>query len=134
MTTTLHTTPAETTAPTATIQAYFQPQAWINDYAVDVDGATHFDVTEQVLDLAATHGWTWVSENVTDNSDLSDNLWYGSPDCEHAEHAGPFYVNVEDAIDGYLDAFTDVYGRSMTPEDIQERLTAIRATKSATAA
>lgn len=112
-----------------TISAFFQPQAWVRDNAMDVGGAQHFDATIQVLDLAVIHGWDWVRENVTDNSYESDNLWLDSPDQAQSGHNGPFYVNVEDAIADYLDAFIDANGRDMTVEDAQARLDAYRAAK-----
>jgi hypothetical protein len=34
------------------IVAMFQPQAWINDYATDIDGQEDVDVTESVLALS----------------------------------------------------------------------------------
>lgn len=76
-------------APEGVILARFQPQAWINDYAVDVDGACDVDVTEQVLalDLKAILA-------LRDNRDGTDEL----VDLAALDHHGPFYVEVEDSL------------------------------------
>lgn len=111
-----------------TILATYQPQAWVNDYATDIDGAFTYDVTEHVLDLAVTNGWNWVTQNLTDYSDTAEfHLWENTN--ERTDHNGPFVIKVEWAIEDYLDAFTDANGRVMTVADTQARLDALRATQ-----
>lgn len=113
-----------------TILATYQPQAWVNDYATDIDGAFTYDVTTQVLDQAIAHGWTWVKNNLTDYSDTAEfNLWELTN--ERTDHQGPFVILVESAILDYLDAFADANGREMTDMDATARRDALRAAETA---
>ena len=112
---------------TTTILATYQPQAWVNDYATDIDGAFTYDVTTQVLDQAVAHGWNWVKQNLTDYSDTAEFLLWELTD-ERIDHQGPFVILVESAILDYLDAFEDANGRPMTDMDAMARRDALRAT------
>lgn len=71
--------------------AWFVPQAWINDYAVEVDGRCQFDITAAVLQMGreqalALRDDDYDSDNLADAAGLT-NL-----------HNGPFYVQCEEAI------------------------------------
>ena len=82
--------------------ATFQPQAWINDYAVDIDGRYEFDITEQILALGEEK-----ARRIEDHDDDSDALWGAwSADGTRTElpHDGPFSVTCEDAIAAFFDA------------------------------
>lgn len=81
---------------TRRIFARFQPQGWVNDCAVDLDGAYEFDVTEQVLALGRGRALA-----LEDDSYESDELWHEHPVAAERQHTGPFSVRVEDAIRGY---------------------------------
>ena len=77
------------------IMATFQPQAWRNDRAVDIDGRREFDITDEVLRLGrekalATKDNSWESDNLAREAGLL------------SEHSGPFYVRCEDAIREYF--------------------------------
>jgi hypothetical protein len=78
------------------ITATFQPQAWINDYAVETDGRTQFDCTKTVLRLSLAE-----IKKLRDDQYETDNLL---PDSVMGSHSGPFYVSVENAIDEFFDA------------------------------
>ena len=76
-----------------TIVAYFQPQAWIDDCAVDIDGAYNFDVTDLVKKMGRKKAL-----QISDGS--ADNLWVS--DHPDKDHDGPFSVTVEVAIRDYF--------------------------------
>jgi len=84
------------------IIATFHPQAWINDYAVDVDpqGECSFDVTDFVVALSES-----VAPPIRDYDDSSDDLASvpGAPEWVRT-WTGPFYVTVEQSIQAYFDA------------------------------
>ena len=66
-------------------------QAWINDYAVDVDdGVVEFDCTEQVLQMGRE-----AALKIRDDKNESDDL---VPSEILDRHNGPFRVEVESAI------------------------------------
>lgn len=74
----------------------YQPQAWIDDNAVAIDGATDFDATDNLVLFLS-------SDVVALKSDTyeSDHLVEG---CKEADaHSGPFAVSV-DNIDSWLDS------------------------------
>lgn len=73
------------------IIASFQPQAWMDDNAVDIDGQEEVDVTQRVLSLSLTqiHG-------LQDHRNSTDDLVNGTPVA--IEHNGPFTVRVVDSI------------------------------------
>ncbi|BDZ52721.1 hypothetical protein GCM10025867_49620 (plasmid) [Frondihabitans sucicola] len=98
MTTTTETTTPTVTAPRITATVYFQ--VWQNNYAVTVDQAT-FDATSlyeamSVKDRAA----------IEDNRDSSDNIYLDAVErgLVAAWHDRPFYVDIADAIEEYLEA------------------------------
>jgi len=80
---------------TKRIVAKFVPQAWINDYAVDVDdGAVEFDCTEQILRMGRE-----AAMQIRDDQYESDDL---VPAEILDRHSGPFRVEVESAIREYF--------------------------------
>jgi L-fucose mutarotase/ribose pyranase (RbsD/FucU family) len=68
--------------------ARFQPQAWVNDTAINIDGARDLDVTDRLLDLPLKDILM-----LEDDDYPSDELVYGLTD-----HVGPHYVEVKDSI------------------------------------
>lgn len=78
--------------------AKFIPQAWINDYAVEVDdGHCEFDITDQINAMPREEAL-----NIEDDSHDADNLWYDNPASGTNPHSGPFYIECEEAIHEYL--------------------------------
>lgn len=73
------------------IVAVFQPQAWINDYATDIDGQEDVDVTDRVLSMTLNR-----IHAIQDYRDSADDLVDGS--MAAIEHDGPFTVCAEDSI------------------------------------
>ena len=73
------------------IDAVFVPEAWTNDYAVEIDGRRTEDVTKKIL--AMNLGDLHILE---DNDDTSDGL-VGTMD-----HTGPFRIEVTDSICEYF--------------------------------
>lgn len=73
------------------IIAIFHPQAWINNYAVEVDGQMEIDVTEAVLELGKEKALA-----LRDDQYETDDLVIGRHD-----HTGPFWVEVEQSIADY---------------------------------
>lgn len=69
------------------ILAVFQPQAWINDNATDIDGRVEVDVTTRVLGLSLER-----LQSLQDGRDSTDDLVYGTSAA--SEHNGPFTVTV----------------------------------------
>lgn len=83
------------------IIARFQPQAWLNDHAynVDPDGETEFDVTDFVVGLGRD-----VALAIEDDQWSSDELTLHAACPEWAQcWSGPFYIAVEDSINDYYD-------------------------------
>jgi len=81
-----------------TIVAYFQPQSWINDYAVNIDGAYEFDVTDLVKKMGRKEAL-----EIDDCDYSADNLWHDwVSDHPDKDHDGPFSVTVEVAIRDYF--------------------------------
>lgn len=74
------------------ILARFQPQAWVEGSAVDVEGARDVDVTDKILGFAEADS-NWLRD-LEDASDASDDL-IGSPRTQG--HDGPFTVSVVQA-------------------------------------
>lgn len=74
----------------------FQPQAWINDYAVDIDplAGIQIDVTDRVLHMGQAAALA-----IENCSGESDSLVEGLHD-----HGGPFSVYCEDAIRSFFAA------------------------------
>ncbi len=79
------------------IVARFHPQAWINNYAVEIDGAYDFDVTAQVLALGRA-----TALRLRDDEYETDYLWQDHPISLDRPHAGPFWVEAQDAIATYF--------------------------------
>lgn len=83
------------------ILARFVPQAWQNDYAVEVDpeGETTWDVTHQILCLSKDQ-----AVRIEDADDSSDDyrLSTAAPKWVR-EWAGPFRVEIEQSIQEYFD-------------------------------
>ena len=84
-----------------TIIARFHPQAWINDYAVEVDpeGETEFDVTPEILafDRAA-------ALELEDDSYDSDDLRFAAAAPKWVqEWSGPFWIEVAASIVEHYD-------------------------------
>ncbi|MGK3995003.1 hypothetical protein [Sorangium sp. So ce1024] len=80
--------------------ARFQPQAWINNYAVDVDpeGAVEFDVTADIERMGRDEALA-----LKDNSDDSDMLAKSASAPEWIRSwTGPFYVNVQQSVRSYF--------------------------------
>ena len=88
------------------IFARFVPEAWIHDYAVEIDGTYAFDVTEQVLAMGQEKALA-----LEDNSDHSDLLWAEySKDFKPGDegyHHGPFRVECREAIHEYFGVACD---------------------------
>jgi len=79
--------------------AHFQPQAWVNDSAVDIDGAYTFDVTKQIEQMGRK-----AAEEISDGDYSSDDLWHVYCDQHPGDHHdGPFRVTVEQAIEDYFE-------------------------------
>lgn len=78
--------------------AHFQPQAWINDNAVDIDGAFEFDVTKMVEQMGRE-----AALEVEDADYSSDDFYHVYCD-QHpgVVHDGPFRVTVEESIRAYF--------------------------------
>jgi hypothetical protein len=82
------------------IIALFQPQAWQNNNAIDVDpeGETTFDVTDEILAMGKE-----TALKLKDNRDESDAL-ISAKNAPHwiREWSGPFYIVVENSIAAYF--------------------------------
>lgn len=72
------------------IGATFRPQAWMNDYAVDVDGAFGFNAAAVLMEMNLSD----VKEMFAENNDF-DCLAIGLAAREM--HAGPFEVDIEES-------------------------------------
>jgi hypothetical protein len=83
------------------IIATFHPQAWVNNYAVDVDAEREcqFDVTDYVIGLGESAG-----RALRDYDDSSDDL-AGLPQAPEwiRTWPGPFHVTVEQSARDYFD-------------------------------
>lgn len=80
--------------------AHFQPQAWVDDNAIDIDGAYEFDVTKQIEQMGRE-----AAEKIRDGDYSSDDLWHVHCDQHPGDHHdGPFIVTVEEAIETYFEA------------------------------
>lgn len=92
------------------IVATFVGQAWIRDYAHEIDdGRTTFDCTRAILRMPAAR----IAE-MSDDDYCSDAL---VPEKILREHRGPFRVEVEDAILGF---FKELGFESITPPAVRE--------------
>ena len=91
------------------IFAVFQPQAWSDDYAVDIDGREDVDVTDRVLNMTLDR-----IHSLQDYRDSTDDLVDGS--MAAIEHDGPFTVC---AVDNVCEFFGVVEITSITEEMLQ---------------
>ena len=78
----------------------FQPQAWVNDYAVDIDpqGGWQIDVTDRVREMGQKAALL-----IDDCSPESDELVHGLHD-----HQGPFSVWCREQIDLFFNEGAEV--------------------------
>ncbi len=83
---------------TITVIATFHPQAWINDYAVEIDGSREFEIT-----LTVEKAREILEEGNGDDSYETDHLWSTSPLCLEEGHTGPFWIEVCEAIEDALE-------------------------------
>jgi hypothetical protein len=68
--------------------AHYVPQAWVDDYAVEVDdGHRYYDITEVVMEIGRE-----ASLQIRDDRNESDNL---IPHELQDHHTGPYRVEVE---------------------------------------
>jgi hypothetical protein len=101
---------AESTPIGPRIVAKFRPQAWINDYAVDVDGGYDFDATELLL------SWPWAQiMAIEDHSYTADAVWQDHYISIEHPHNGPFEVEVTASLLAFLDAVGAEYVWGETP-------------------
>jgi hypothetical protein len=81
--------------------AHFHPQAWVNDYAVDVDpqGPTTWDVTDYIVKLEPKLRAKTLAGNTYESDALRE-----LPNAPRwtAEWSGPFYVEVSDGLGNIL--------------------------------
>lgn len=85
---------------TKRITARFQAQAWLNDYAIDVDpeGPTTWDVTEEIVAMGRDKALA-----LKDNQYETDDLRFSRNAPEWVrEWTGPFYICVEESIAMYF--------------------------------
>lgn len=80
------------------VMAYFQPQAWINDYATNIDGGKKFDCTKEILRMSAAE-----IKALADDQYNTDGLAECRKDV-FGGHSGPFYVAVEEAVADFFHA------------------------------
>ncbi|KKI36161.1 hypothetical protein VI03_25700 [Burkholderia vietnamiensis] len=76
-------------SPKKRIMAVFQPQAWVNDHAMDIDHRTDVDVTDKVLSLPLDT----IHRLADDDYDTDDLV-----DLQALGHNGPFYVEVSKQV------------------------------------
>jgi hypothetical protein len=82
------------------ILATFHPQAWQNDYAIDVDpeGETDFDVTDEILAMGKEKAVA-----LKDDQYETDALRYAKAAPKWVQDwNGPFYVEVAEAVEEYF--------------------------------
>lgn len=87
------------TPPGPRVTATFQPQAWVNDHALDCEGRYTFDITDQIVAIGRE-----AAEQLEDCSDDGDLLWWDNPARLLQPWNGPFQVILEDAIRDYYAA------------------------------
>lgn len=83
------TAPIAATSIDKRLFATFRPQAWVNDHAVDIDGASRIDVTNKVLELSA--------DEIRALPDSPDNDFLAEGTAELNAHSGPYEVDVDAA-------------------------------------
>lgn len=81
--------------------AHFQPQAWVKDYAIDVDasGETEWDITAEIIAMDPEK-----AQDIKDDSDESD-AFTGSKSAPAfvRDWSGPYHVSVADQIEAYFE-------------------------------
>ncbi|MBN1135849.1 MAG: hypothetical protein JXM73_04650 [Anaerolineae bacterium] len=80
--------------------AWFVPQAWVGDYAVEVDGRCQFDITAAVLQMGREKALT-LRDDDYDSDSLAETA--GLTDL----HSGPFRVECEEAIRNFFAALEE---------------------------
>lgn len=75
------------------LMAYFHPQAWVNNCAIEIDGGYEFDVTDQIFAMTREDAL-----KICNASDAADALWLNNPVSKERPHDGPFLIEVEDEI------------------------------------
>ena len=93
--------------------ARFRPQAWVDNHAVDTDGAVNFDATARLLELPL-EAIQQFKENNYDSDYLAGEL------PERQSHRGPFEVDTD--IDCWLEENGVEGGRTMLTQDHLNRL------------
>jgi hypothetical protein len=86
-------------SPAPRIVAHFRPQAWINDYAIDVDGSYDFDATDLLLN--------WPKDRVLgleDSDYTTDDVWREHEISHERPHSGPFGVEVVGSVTAFIEA------------------------------
>lgn len=82
--------------------AHFQPQAWVNNYTMDVDasGETEWDITAEVIAMDPKR-----AQEIEDDSNESD-AFTGSKAAPAfvRDWSGPYHVSVADQIAEYFAA------------------------------
>lgn len=82
--------------------AHFQPQAWVNDNAINVDasGETEWDITAEIAAMDPKR-----AQDIEDDTDESD-AFTGSKSAPAfvRDWSGPYYVSVADQIAAYFAA------------------------------
>lgn len=91
-----------TAVTTATWTAHFTPQAWVNDYALDIDPPTDADQTwdattyahVNVAYLADLH--TWTDPDADSTVIDTDDVFRDDPNAPDwiREHTGPFTITL----------------------------------------
>ena len=101
-----------------TLDAFFQPQAWVNDDAVDSAPGEAFDAADAVLSLTAAELRHLDGEMRRPGRDLDVLAERAGLVGTDGAHDGPFYVDVEVSDwDGFLEA-TGLDPRTTTDADI----------------
>lgn len=87
------------------ITATFQPQAYVNDLIIDIDGAEEFDVTDFAATIDQEYLATSLRTGVDGNGVFAGYIASGDPDI--MRHIGylPFTINLETERERY--DFTD---------------------------
>lgn len=93
--------------------AHFQPQAWVSDNAMNIDGECDLDVTERLLSMPLQDIY-----QLADDDYLSDELVAGL-----TEHSGPHYVTVTESVLAFfgVDSLEDITEAMMTKKWLQYR-------------
>lgn len=80
--------------------AIFHPQAWVNDWALEVDpeGETEFDVGPEIRAMGREKALTLLTDDNYDTDELRTAT--NAPDWVK-NWSGPFRIEVKDAISAY---------------------------------